>query len=272
MISPDGAFLRRRFYCPRDGKETGSDDIVRGYELDDGSYIVVTDQELDDIEPRKTREIELREFVDLSEVAPAYMERGYYLTPGKGAVRAYRLLADVMEKNRRVGIATFVMRDREYLVAIFAQNGILCAETLRFHDEVRDPGAVGLPKPVTPPHRRISTFEKAVSALGSQTLSPDMLVDVTTRKLMAIIARKRKSGKELIHISERTADNAAPEEDEVDLLDTIRRSLRHVDHRPFGRSQSVKPSADARNAGRKKSREALAPQALALVGRNRPRK
>ena len=75
----------------------------------------------------KTREIELKEFVDLSEVAPAYMERGYYLTPGKGAAKAYRLLADVMEKTRRAGIATFVMRDREYLVAIFAKNGILCA-------------------------------------------------------------------------------------------------------------------------------------------------
>jgi DNA end-binding protein Ku len=130
MISPDGAFLQRRFYCPRDGKEIGFQDIVRGYELDDGSYIVVTDQELEEIEPRKTREIELREFVDLSEVAPAFMERGYYLTPGKGAARAYQLLAEVMEQNRRAGIATFVMRDREYLVAIFAQNGILCAETL----------------------------------------------------------------------------------------------------------------------------------------------
>ena len=82
---------------------------MRGFELDDGSYITVTDQELESIEPMKTREIELREFVDLSEVAPAYMERGYYLTPGKGAAKAYRLLADVMEKTRRAGIATFVM-------------------------------------------------------------------------------------------------------------------------------------------------------------------
>ena len=71
------------------------------------------------------------------------MERGYYLTPGKGAAKAYRLLAEVMEKTQRAGIATFVMRDREYLVAIFAQNGILCAETLRFHDEVRDPQTIG---------------------------------------------------------------------------------------------------------------------------------
>jgi non-homologous end joining protein Ku len=61
----------------------------------------------------------------------AFLERGYYLTPVKEATKAYRLLADVMEKGRRAGIATFVMRDREYLVAIFAQNGILCAETLR---------------------------------------------------------------------------------------------------------------------------------------------
>ena len=123
---------------------------MRGYELADGTHIIITDEELEAIEPVKTREIELREFVDRSEVAPAYMERGYYLTPDKGATKAYRLLADVMEKTRRAGIATFVMRDREYLVAIFAQNGILCAETLRFHDEIRDPETIGLPRPVTP--------------------------------------------------------------------------------------------------------------------------
>ena len=165
MISPDGTLLERRFYCPRDRKEVPADEIVRGYELDDGSYIIVSDQELEAAEPIKTREIELREFVDLSEISPIYMERGYYLTPTKGAAKAYRLLADVMEKNGRAGIATFVMRDREYLVAIFARKGILCAETLRFHDEVRDPETIGLPRPVNPPRLcGFGAFERSITA------------------------------------------------------------------------------------------------------------
>ena len=147
MMSPDGALLERRFFCPRDDKEIGSDEIVRGYELDDGSYITVEDDELEALEPQKSREIDLREFVDLAELPPTLLERGYYLTPLKDTTKAYRLLAEVMERTRRVGVATFVMREREYLVAIFARNGILCAETLRFADEIRDPLSIGLPKP-----------------------------------------------------------------------------------------------------------------------------
>ena len=103
MISADGTPLERRFYCPRDGKEVADDDIVRGYELDDGSYIIVSDEELADLEPKKTREIDLRAFVELSEIAPAFLERGYYLTPLKEATKAYRLLAEVMEKTHAPG-------------------------------------------------------------------------------------------------------------------------------------------------------------------------
>ena len=228
MISPEGAPLERRFYCPRDGKEVAANEIVRGYELDDGSYITVSDQELEAAEPTKTREIELREFLDLAEVAPIFMERGYYLTPGKGATKAYRLLADVMEKTRRAGIATFVMRDREYLVAIFARTGILCAETLRFHNEVRDPASIGLPEPITPPRQRVSAFERSISALFAKTLSRDLLADLDTQKLKAIIARKKKAGKDLIHMREQTTEVDSEEQGDVDLLDTIRRSLRHV--------------------------------------------
>jgi DNA end-binding protein Ku len=226
LISLGGTPLERRFYCPRDGREIASEEIVRGYELDDGSYITVSDDELEAIEPRKTREIELREFVLLSEVAPVFMERGYYLTPGKGAAKAYRLLADVMEKSERAGIATFVMRDREYLVAIFARNGILCAETLRFQNEVRDPRAIGLPVPIAPPRERVAAFERLISALAAKALSREKLADPDTTKLKAIIARKKKAGKALIHTHEETRDVDSGEQDSDDLVETIRRSLR----------------------------------------------
>jgi DNA end-binding protein Ku len=226
MISPGGTPLERRFRCPRDDHEVASDEIVRGYELDDGSYITVSDDELEAIEPRKTREIELREFVVLADVAPAFMERGYYLTPGKGSAKAYRLLADAMEKSERAGIATFVMRDREYLVAIFAQNGILCAETLRFHDEVRDPRAIGLPAPGTPARQRVAAFERSISTLAAKALSRDKLADPDTTKLKTIIARKKKAGKDVIRINKENSDVDSQEQGNDDLVETIRRSLR----------------------------------------------
>src|SRR5690606_31886465 len=99
--------------------------ILRGYEWAEGEYVVVRDEELEAIEPKKTREIDLRRFVDLSEIPPLYFERTYFLTPDGNSNKAYRLLAEVMERKQRAGIATFVMRDREYLVAILAENGIL---------------------------------------------------------------------------------------------------------------------------------------------------
>jgi DNA end-binding protein Ku len=228
MLSPKGVPLERRFFCPRDGKEVGADEIVRGYELDDGSYIVVSDRELEAIEPDKTREIDLREFVDLAEIAPAFLERGYYLTPLKEATKAYRLLADVMEKTRRAGIATFVMRDREYLVAIFAENGILCAETLRFHDEIKSPEDIGLPKAVTVPRQRVSAFERAIDALSKETLAREELVDQDTRRLRAVIDKKRRTGKDSIRTDQEPVDVNSEEDGDIDLLATIRQSLRHT--------------------------------------------
>jgi DNA end-binding protein Ku len=228
MLSPKGVPLERRFFCPRDGKEVGADEIVRGYELDDGSYIVVSDRELEAIEPDKSREIDLREFVDLAEIAPAFLERGYYLTPLKEATKAYRLLADVMEKTRRAGIATFVMRDREYLVAIFAENGILCAETLRFHDEIKSPEDIGLPKAVTVPRQRVSAFEHAIDALSKETLAREELVDQDTHRLRAVIDKKRRTGKDLIRTDHEPVDVNSEEDGDIDLLATIRQSLRHT--------------------------------------------
>jgi DNA end-binding protein Ku len=228
MLSPKGVPLERRFFCPRDGKEVAADEIVRGYELDDGSYIVVSDRELEAIEPDKTREIDLREFVDLAEIAPAFLERGYYLTPLKEATKAYRLLADVMEKTRRAGIATFVMRDREYLVAIFAENGILCAETLRFHDEIKSPEDIGLPKAVTVPRQRLLAFERAIDALSKEKLAREELVDQDTRRLRAVIEKKRRTGKDLIRTDHEPVDVNSEEDGDIDLLATIRQSLRHT--------------------------------------------
>jgi DNA end-binding protein Ku len=229
MLSPGGSFLERRFFCPRDDKEVSNDEIVRGYELEDGSYVVVTDQELSAIEPDKTREIDLREFVDLTEVAPAFLERGYYLTPLKEGTKAYRLLADVMEKTGRAGIATFVMRDREYLVAIFAENGILCAETLRFHDEIKSPEEVGLSKSVPVPRQRIAAFERAIDALSKKELPRESLVDQDAKRLRAVIEKKKRAGKDLIRMDHEVADGDSEEDGgDIDLLTTIRQSLRHT--------------------------------------------
>jgi DNA end-binding protein Ku len=245
LMSAEGSVLERRFYCPRDEKEVSDEEIVRGYELDDGRYILVSDRELEALEPQKSREIDLRQFVDLDELPPVFFERGYYLTPLEGTTKAYRLLAEAMERRGRAGIATFVMRDREYLIAIFARNGVLCAETLRFHDEIRGPGTIGLPEPVPAPKRLVATFERSIAGLSAKSISRNELVDKPTEALRAMIEKKRKAGRDVVRTDEKAGEAETERDGDVDLLETIRRSLRQSRAKPYNRS----PAGSARPNG-----------------------
>jgi DNA end-binding protein Ku len=251
LMSADGSTLERRFFCPRDGKEVSDHEIIRGYELEDGSYVVVSDRELEGIEPEKTREIDLRQFVDIADLPPALLERGYYLTPLKEATRAYRLLADAMERTGRAGIATFVMREREYLVAIFSRGGILCAETLRFDDEIRHPQSIGLPEPTPSARARLTAYRRSIDALFSKTLPKSELVDRTTQSLRAMIERKKKAGRDLVRMPDRADDHDAAENGDVDLLETIRQSLRHASKNGDARASHAAASSNGGHARRK---------------------
>jgi DNA end-binding protein Ku len=252
LLSPDGALLERRFYCPKDGSEVGPDEIIRGFELDDGAYITVKDRELDEIEPQKTREIDLRRFVDLSEISPAFLERGYFLTPAAETTKAYRLLAEALERTRRAGIATFVMREREYLVAICARGGILCAETLRFQDELRDPKSIGLPEAEPAPRERVIRFERAIDALSARAIARAELADRDTARLRALIDKKHRAGKDIVHTGARSREPESDGEAVVDLLEMIRSSLRPTRTSSTPRRRPFKPSRTGTGGAQKR--------------------
>src|SRR5438105_8933294 len=146
MLSPEGEPLSRRYFSQKSGKELDDEDMVRGYEIDKDRYVVVTDEELERLAPEQSRDIDLRRFVPLEEIPPLYFDRSYFLAPSEGSEKAYRLLVDTMEKSHLSGIATFVMRGKEYLVTIFPENGILRAEPMRFPDDLRSPNEVGVPE------------------------------------------------------------------------------------------------------------------------------
>jgi DNA end-binding protein Ku len=225
MIGPDEAPVQRRYVCSKDGKALDADDIVRGYEIEKGKFVVVTDDELEAIEPRKSREIDLRLFVDRDEIDPMFYQRGYFLVPSGGTNKAYRLLAEVMEKKNQAGIATFVMRAKEHLVAIIAENGILRAETLRFADEIRKPEDVGLPDvPKTPP-AEVKKFEAQI-AKHAKKLDLHELIDDYAERLEKLVAEKERKKEDIV----RAPAEAARDEDEgggevVDLLAVLSRSL-----------------------------------------------
>ena len=225
MLSTNGTPLRRRFFCPKDDAALEANDIVRGYEIEKDLFVPVTDEELEAIAPKLSQEIDLRRFVPLDAIDPMYFEHGYFLVPGKRSGKAYRLLARVMEERGRAGIATFVMRGKEYLVAITARGGLLLAETLRFADELRTASDVGLGKPSSADAATVKEFARSIAALRADALDVDELEDAQTRRLLELIESKRRAGKDIV------AAPQAPDEDEatgaeiVDLMKYLKESI-----------------------------------------------
>jgi DNA end-binding protein Ku len=241
MVAPDGTPLARRYFCPKEGKALEWDEIVRGYELEKDEYVVVTDEELEKLAPDRTRDIDLRRFVPAADLDPMHFQRAYFLTPGGNSNKAYRLLAATMEQTGRAGIATFVMRGKEYLVAILAENGILRAETLRFADEVRTTEDVGLPEPAKPATTSVRRMEKAIAALARSTLDEDQLEDTAAQRLLELAARKERAGEDVVQAPDGAATE--PTAGVIDLMEVLKRSLQG----DAGGTRDARDGRDARD-------------------------
>lgn len=225
MVDEKGTPLSRRYFCPREERPLPPKEIVRGYAVDTERFVVVEDDELNALAPEQSQEIDLRRFVALDEIDPMYFERAYFLAPDKGAMKAYRLLARSMEDAGRAGIATFVMRGKAYLVAIIAEKGILRAETLRFHDELRSPADIGLSEPEKADTKRVREVQKSMESLATDTLDRRELSDRHSQRVLKRVREKLRAGEDVIEAPE------APEEEGaevVDLMEVLKRSLRQA--------------------------------------------
>jgi len=224
MLNENGVPLKRRYYSEDTGRDLDADEIVRGYEVEKGTYVVITDEELERLAPERSRDIDLRLFVDEKEIPPLLFERGYFLTPSGGSVKAYKLLAETMEKTGRAGIATFVMRGKEYLIAILAENGLLRAETLRFNDELRSPKAIGLPEKVKPVKAQVQKFAKAIEKDTVSELPRKELKDRQSERLLALVEKKQSRKKDVVG----TARRESGEPEIVDILTLLQQRLGQV--------------------------------------------
>jgi DNA end-binding protein Ku len=221
MLGPNGEPLARRYYSQKTGRDLENDDMVRGYEIDKDKYVVVTDEELERLAPEQSRDIDLRRFVDLQSIPPLYFDRSYFLAPSEGSEKAYKLLSETMKKSDLAGIATFVMRGKEYLVAIFPENGILRAETMRFADEIRSPKEVGLPEKKKLPAATVRKFEALIKKNSDKHLSLKELKDEKTAELLKLVEKKRKQYKDIVEVE-------VPEREEgkvIDLMEVLKKSL-----------------------------------------------
>jgi DNA end-binding protein Ku len=220
-LSPEGDPLKRDYYSAETGRDLEEAETVRGYQTSSGKVVTVSEEELERLAPEKSRDINLRVFVERSEISPLFFERGYILTPADKSGKAYRLLAEIMELSQRAGIATFVMHGKEYLIAILASGGILRAETMRFSDEVRKPSDIGLPKRKRPPSMAVEKFHSAIERLSKNTLDLDEMRDKYAERMLKFIQKKRAKQQNVVETS---AAQRGPAE-VVDLMEVLKRNL-----------------------------------------------
>jgi DNA end-binding protein Ku len=225
MLGPDGTPLARRFFCPEEDKELSSDELVRGYEYKPGKYVTVTDEELESLEPKKSRDIDLQHFVAAESIHPIYFERSFFLMPSGDSGKAYQLLASVMERSKRAGIATFVLRDREYLVAIFARDGVLTAEALRFPDEVRDADALGVSRKAKPAPAAVKTFAALIEKHAGDKFDPNKLHNEHNEALRELAAKKAKRKQDVVQTGAEVASDDGDAET-VDLMRLLKQSMK----------------------------------------------
>ncbi|MDW5376674.1 Ku protein [Halomonas sp. HP20-15] len=273
MVDDQGTPLARRYYCEKEAKILTGSELIRGYEVERDDYVLVEDDELEALAPEKSQEIDLERFVALDEIPPIYFERAYFLTPEEGATRAYRLLADSMEAASRAGIASFVMRGKQYLVAIIAEGGILRAETLRYHDELRTPESIGLPERRAASSEARRRIGQAIDACASRRLERSWLENADAKRILERIDAKLERDEDVVW-----PDDVDVEDEEggevIDLMQVLKQSLAEgrspAAQRAGGRQSADKPSRrEARETGKQRETKR---EAEGEESRDQPRK
>jgi DNA end-binding protein Ku len=213
--------IRYKKVNERTGEEVSTDRIVRGVDVGGGEYVMVTDDELEASEPERSHEVEVIGFIDLDEIDPIYFRASYYLAPTSGgADKAYALLRAAMKRSNKVAIASLIMRNKEYLVAIRPNGDGLVLETLYFADEIR---ALGRDLPSLPADDAVNDRELEVADLliGAMTMpwEPTRYHDTHQEALHELIERKREG--ETIVTGDRT-----PKAPVLDLMAALEASMR----------------------------------------------
>ena len=261
MVDGDGAPLKRYYYCEEEGRVLEREEIIRGYPTGEGRFVIVEDDELEALAPEKSREIDLRRFVPLRDINPIYFDRGYFLVPDSDTTKAYRLLARCMEAEERAGIATFVMRDREYLVAIMSEGGILRAETLRFKDDLRDGADIGIKVDNNPDDKQLKAARKALKALSREKLNPSLLQDREAKRILECVDEKREKHQDLVQMETDEEDDG----NVIDIMDVLKTRLagqsKQNDHERMDRPARKKTARKNTSKLESLNREALYEQA-----------
>jgi DNA end-binding protein Ku len=252
--------VEQRRFCSKEGEEVAWEEIAHSYDLD-GKQVIVTDEELGSVQPRKTRTIEVEAFVKLVEVDPIYFDHPYFLVPAgdsEGTLRAYRLLVDVMAQQERVALGRFVMRTKEYLVAVEAREGALSLTTMLFHDEVRPAKGIAPGGKKKPTKKQLDNAAAIIEELSTDW-DPERYQDCYRERLKRVIDAKRK--RKTVH-----APKPEKEPDPVpDLMAALEATLERLrngedpraeesDDEDSEDSKGSKSKSNGRRAGKRRAR------------------
>ncbi|MGH9131222.1 MAG: Ku protein [Acidimicrobiales bacterium] len=219
LHAADGARISQRRVCSEDGQEVAFDDLVKGYEVSPGRYVVIEPEELDALDPVASHTVDIEDFVALGEIDPLYFDSSYYLVPEVAGAKAYRLLLDSMSEAGRVGIGKVVMRSKQYLCAVRPLGDVLVLTTMNFADEVQARSELdGLPGPevaATEREQRMAT--QLVEALSGD-FDPSRYRDTHRERVMELINAK-VAGEEMV------VEAPGPSAPVIDLMAALEASL-----------------------------------------------
>jgi DNA end-binding protein Ku len=247
-----GNRISQRRVDPVTEEEVSYEDIVKGYELTKDSYVIITPEELESLDPEKTRTIDIEDFVDLEDIDPIYYDHPYYLVPDTGATKAYGLLLNAMQESGKVAIAKVVLRSKEQLVAIRPQDDLLCMETMIFADEVVPHDSIDdLPdaKDLKASARELKMAQQLIDSLSTEW-EPEKYRDEYREQVLALIERKA-AGEEIAVQPEAPQPTKVP-----DLMAALEASLAAVKgsdgDEPAPKKKSTAKSGEREKAGAKK--------------------
>ncbi|HEV3228068.1 MAG TPA: Ku protein [Solirubrobacteraceae bacterium] len=227
LHAADGVRIQQKRVCPADGEEVPYEEIVKGYEIAPDRYVVIEPEELEALDPKKTRTIDIEDFVDLSEIDPIFYDHPYYLVPGAGGAKPYRLLVDAMRETNKVAIARVVIRSKEQLVALRPMGDVLAMATMVFADEIVPPERLDeLPDAaIQTTERELAVARQLVESLAG-SFEPEKYHDTYREEVLELIERKAH-GEEIAVQPPREE----PATEVPDLMSALQASLEEVRRR-----------------------------------------
>jgi DNA end-binding protein Ku len=215
-------------YNKASGKEVAWNDVVKGYEYREGSYVVLSDEDFRRANVEASKTVEIHGFVELDAIPPQYFDTPYYLSPGKRGEKAYALLRDALVKAGKAGVATVVIRTRQYLAAVVPLGEVLLLNTLRYAEEVRSTEDVGIPEKLANVKVSAKELELALRLVDdmSEKWQPQKYKDTYREDLLARIEEKVKAGQtEEITPPEKGEGRERKGADVIDLMSLLKKSV-----------------------------------------------